>query len=66
MTNAMATNAMATNAMLTDVVRAAGTAGETRSALPYSPVTFGIIALIVFVALLGLTWSFRGTSNRHR
>ena len=48
------------------LVRAAGTAGQTGSALPYSPVTFGIIALIVFVALLGLTWSFRGTSNRHR
>ncbi len=48
------------------LVRAAGTAGQTGSALPYSPVTFGVIALIVFVALLGLTWSFRGTSNRHR
>ena len=48
------------------LVLAAGTVGQSGSALPYSPVTFGLIALIVFVALLGLTWSFRGTSNRHR
>ena len=53
--------------MMTNVlVHAAGAGAETGSALPYSPVTFGVIALIVFVALLGLTWSFRGTSNRHR
>lgn len=48
------------------LVLAAGTTGQGGSALPYSPVTFGVIALIAFVALLGLTWSFRGTSNRHR
>ena len=47
------------------LVVAAGTAEHTRS-LPFSAVTFGAISLITFVALLGLTWSFRNTSNRHR
>lgn len=47
------------------LVRAAATTSEGTS-LPYSAMTFGVIALIVFVALLGLTWSFRGTSNKRR
>jgi len=47
------------------LVVAAGTAEHARS-LPFSAVTFGAISLITFVALLGLTWSFRNTSNRHR
>ena len=42
------------------------TAVESTTKLPYSAATFGLIALIVFIALLGLTWSFRGTSNKHR
>ena len=44
---------------------AAETVEHTRE-LPVSAVTFGVIALIAFGALLGLTWSFRNTSNRHR
>jgi len=26
---------------------------------------FPIIAIIVFIALLGLVWTFRGSSNKH-
>ena len=52
-------------AMSNVLVVAAGTAEHARS-LPFSAVTFGAISLIAFVALLGLTWSFRNTSNRHR
>ena len=44
---------------------AAETVEHTRE-LPFSAVTFGVVALIAFGALLGLTWSFRNTSNRHR
>jgi hypothetical protein len=29
-----------------------------------SPNAFGLLALIVFGALLGLTWTFRNTSNK--
>ena len=48
---------------------ALGMAAETVEAtrtLPYSAEVFGVISLIAFFALLGLTWSFRNTSNRHR
>lgn len=48
------------------LVAAAGEAVESTTELPYSAVTFGVLAMIVFLGLLGLTWSFRGTSNRHR
>jgi len=48
------------------LVRAAGAATDSTTTLPYSAPTFAVIALIVFIALLGLTWSFRGTSNKHR
>jgi hypothetical protein len=32
--------------------------------IPMSPNAFGLLALIVFGALLGLTWTFRNTSNK--
>lgn len=52
--------------MTSVLIAAAATTVEEGTTLPYSAVTFGVIALIAFVALLGLTWSFRGTSNKHR
>ncbi|MGL4173629.1 MAG: hypothetical protein ACRCTR_06095 [Actinomycetota bacterium] len=39
--------------------------GATRE-LPMEPLMFGVITLIVFVSLLGLTWTFRGSSNKRR
>jgi hypothetical protein len=46
------------------LVLAVGAAEETHP-LPMSPVMFPIIAIIVFIALLGLVWTFRGYSNKH-
>ena len=43
----------------------AATTPEHTTQLPMAPEMFGIIALIVFGALLGLTWTFRGFSNKH-
>jgi hypothetical protein len=39
---------------------------EHHTELPMSPNMFGIIALIVFAAQLGLTWTFRGNANKRR
>ncbi len=47
------------------LVLAAGGGAEGGTQLPMSPVMFGVIAIISFVALLGLTWTFRGSSNKH-
>ncbi|MGL5866452.1 MAG: hypothetical protein ACRCYX_11395 [Dermatophilaceae bacterium] len=33
--------------------------------LPIPPWSFGVIALLVFALLLGLTWSFRGTAQKY-
>ena len=52
-------------AMSDVLVVATATVEQTRS-LPFSAEAFGAISLITFFALLGLTWSFRNTSNRHR
>jgi hypothetical protein len=46
------------------LVLATGTVEHTTQ-LPMAPEMFGLIALISFVALLGLTWTFRGFSNKH-
>jgi hypothetical protein len=43
------------------VLLAQGTAGNQ---LPLSAAAIGLIALLVFVSLLGLTWTFRNTSNK--
>ena len=32
--------------------------------LPMSPLSIGASVMIVFVALLGLVWTFRNTSNK--
>jgi hypothetical protein len=32
--------------------------------IPMSAEAFGVLALVVFGALLGLTWTFRNTSNK--
>jgi hypothetical protein len=41
-------------------------AAEQANELPLSPEMFGVVALVAFIALLGLTWTFRGSSNKHR
>jgi hypothetical protein len=41
-------------------------AATEHSSTPASPVAFAVGALVVFAALLGLTWSFRNFSNKHR
>jgi hypothetical protein len=46
------------------LVLAAGTAEHAKE-LPLRPEMFGVIAIVTFIALLGLTWSFRGSSNKH-
>ena len=46
------------------LVLAVGAAEETHK-LPMKPVMFPIIAIVVFIALLGLVWTFRGSSNKH-
>jgi hypothetical protein len=42
---------------------AQGAAESTRE-LPLSAEAIGLVALIGFIALLGLTWTFRNTSNK--
>ena len=32
--------------------------------IPMSAEAFGVLALVVFGSLLGLTWTFRNTSNK--
>jgi hypothetical protein len=41
-------------------------AATEHSSTPAGPVAFAVGTLIVFGALLGLTWSFRNFSNKHR
>jgi hypothetical protein len=41
-------------------------ATDHASSTPASPVAFAVGTLVVFVALLGLTWSFRNVKNKHR
>lgn len=47
------------------MVLAAGPA-QSGAGLPLTAPMYGVIALLVFGALLGLTWTFRGSSNKHR
>ncbi|GAA4401657.1 hypothetical protein GCM10023168_11470 [Fodinibacter luteus] len=35
------------------------------SELPMPPWLFGVIALVAFAFLLGVTWSFRGTAQKY-
>ncbi len=41
-------------------------AEELTKELPMEPIMYGVIALLVFFSLLGLTWTFRGSSNKRR
>jgi hypothetical protein len=41
-------------------------AATEHSSTPVGAVAFAVGALVVFAALLGLTWSFRNFSNKHR
>ena len=45
---------------------AAAAAEEAHNELPMSPESFGAVALIALLSLLGLTWSFRNTRHKHR
>ncbi|MGL5816312.1 MAG: hypothetical protein ACRCYR_02010 [Phycicoccus sp.] len=38
---------------------------ETVRELPIPPWSFGVLALLAFAVLLGLTWSFRGTAQKY-
>jgi len=44
----------------------AATTPEHHTELPLPPTMYGVIAIVVFIALLGLVWTFRGNSNKHR
>ena len=46
-------------------VAIAAAAAEGEHELPFPPVVFGVGALVVFAVLLGVTWFFRGVSNKH-
>ena len=35
------------------------------SELPMPPWLFGVLALVAFATLLGVTWSFRGTAQKY-
>jgi len=39
-------------------------AAEPLQEIPMSAEAFGVLALVIFGALLGLTWTFRNTSNK--
>jgi hypothetical protein len=41
-------------------------AATEHSSTPVGAVSFAVGTLVVFGALLGLTWSFRNFSNKHR
>jgi hypothetical protein len=41
-------------------------AEERTKELPMAPAMYGVICIVVFVSLLGLTWTFRGSSNKRR
>lgn len=51
--------------VLPALVRAEGAAGGHRE-LPMSPVAYGIIAMVLFILLLALLWSFRGAAYKVR
>ena len=42
---------------------AEGTVEQVRE-LPMSPLSFGLMVIVIFIALLGLVWTFRNTSNK--
>lgn len=47
------------------VVAPMATGHEVVNPLPMSPIWFGIIALVILLFLLAVTWAFRNVSN-HR
>lgn len=40
-------------------------AEEAHRELPMAPWVFGVLALLAFAALLGVTWAFRGTAQKY-
>ncbi len=51
--------------VLPALVRAEG-AAEAHRELPMPPLAYGIIAMVLFILLLALLWSFRGTAYKVR
>ena len=51
--------------MTTAAVLAAEGAAAAQSDSPIPPWLVGVIALLAFAFLLGVTWSFRGTHNKY-
>jgi hypothetical protein len=43
----------------------AATESGAHVVLPFSPVIFGVIAAVLFLALGLVTWSYRDVSSRH-
>jgi hypothetical protein len=38
---------------------------DTARELPMPPWVFGVLALVAFAVLLGVTWTFRGTAQKY-
>jgi hypothetical protein len=47
------------------LVTAAEQGAEKAHELPMPPWAFGVLAIVTFAVLLGITWSFRSVGNRH-
>lgn len=44
---------------------AALAAEEAHNALPLSPISYGLVALVFFALLLGVTWAFRNNHMKY-
>ncbi len=51
--------------MMTTVALPAAVPAATASEMPIPPWLVGLIAILVFGFLLGVTWSFRGTHHKY-
>ncbi len=51
--------------MTMTVARFVSEEAAAHSELPMPPWVFGALALLAFAFLLGVTWSFRGTAQKH-
>jgi hypothetical protein len=47
------------------LVTAAEQGAEKVRELPMPPWAFGVLTIVTFAVLLGITWSFRSVGNRH-
>ena len=53
-----------TSTTIAGVLAAEGVPELTEVELPIPPLAFGVIALVVFLVLLGVTFSFKNMANR--